>query len=428
MSPDKRDLRDLRLLVSMPFLDRLDLFAVSAWSRGSTYDAASRLERIELVNSVRHATNLIVPTRRFSVTAPGRHYLAEEDDVGIEELLRFYLVPSQWRRVLLRRLDAVGVIYLVASAIAHVAGPIRFRWYRGLPLDAAVSLSDGRTIGLVRQGATSNRSAFAKRLWRLIGEPAAWPQSGLPHTFLVLVSDPVRLHYVRRLLRDAPVRANLATEEEAAGAGPYEQVWRAPNGSAAVDLDRIVIRAKPGGRLPREPRPLRASLPVDADLHSYGGDLPDHLLRSAFKPADKRTLDALADWPWIVSHDLEGLLGVSGARMSHLTARLRLLGLVSAVPAGTRHRLCLSDRRLTLLARRDRSAVGAALKRWSLSPIDPQFAISWRNVTGTHSRQLIRNLEHTEAVHQFIAALCRQARTSRIYQILQIDPPHRAAR
>lgn len=161
MSPDGRDRQALKFLASMPFMDRLDLFAVSGQSRGSTYDAVAGLERRGLADSVPHASDLIVPTRRYSVTAARLRCLAEEDD-DMDELLRVHPVSSQWRRILLRRLDAVAVIYRVASGIAHVDGPIRFRWYRGLPLDATVTLSGGRAVGLVRQRTTSDRTSFAK--------------------------------------------------------------------------------------------------------------------------------------------------------------------------------------------------------------------------------------------------------------------------
>ena len=54
--------------------------------------------------------------------------------------------------------------------------------------------------------------------------------------------------------------------------------------------------------------------------------------------------------------------------------------------------------------------------------------MTWRNVAGTRSRQLLRNVEHTEAVHRFLAALGRQVRSTRDCELVRIDPPHRASR
>ena len=80
-----------------------------------------------------------------------------------------------------------------------------------------------------------------------------------------------------------------------------------------------------------------------------------------------------------------------------------------------------------MLARRDRSSVGAARKRWSVTPADPKAPLDWRNVSGRRSRQLLRNVEHTEAVHWFVAVLERQAH-SRSREVVQFDPPRRASR
>ena len=89
--------------------------------------------------------------------------------------------------------------------------------------------------------------------------------------------------------------------------------------------------------------------------------------------------------------------------------------------------LALGDRGLGFLARRDRAAVGAARRRWSVTPIDPKAPLTWRNVSGSRSRQLFRNLNHTQAVHGFVTALARQSRCLG-WDVVQLDPPRRASR
>ena len=71
--------------------------------------------------------------------------------------------------------------------------------------------------------------------------------------------------------------------------------------------------------------------------------------------------------------------------------------------------------------------MGVARKRWSAAPLEPKASFAWRNVSGRRSRQLLRNIEHTAAVHAFIAALARQSRYLG-WAVAQIDPPHRASR
>ena len=71
--------------------------------------------------------------------------------------------------------------------------------------------------------------------------------------------------------------------------------------------------------------------------------------------------------------------------------------------------------------------MSVARRRWSVNPIDDAKPMDWRNLTGGRSRQLLRNTEHTAAVHGFLAALARQARALG-WDTAQLDPPHRASR
>ncbi len=413
MRPE-RDL--LRLLAAMPFLDRLEMVAVSGWSRGAVYGSIEAIEKAGLATSVPHASELIPSTRRYCLTADGLRRLAREEDVSVDDLLRLHPVSEQWRRILLQRLDAVAVVYRLAAAVSDIAYPIRFRWYRALPMDAAIALQDGRTVAVVRQGHTADRTAFAKRLWRLREGPR-------PSAFLLLVPDEVRLRHTARLMAGAPSITFLAQERDVVSAGAGSRIWRTPSGSPPLALDEVLSHAAPGGAWPEE-RPLkRASLPPPLPGPDES-DTPDWLLPSALGPASKRALDLIGDWPWIALHDLGGLLGVSNRRVSQLVLPLADAGLVTRAGGGS---LALGDRALALLARRDRAAVGLARRRWSAEPSDPNGPLAWRNVSGRRIRQLLRNLEHTAAVHGFVAALATQARELRC-EVVQLDPPHRASR
>ena len=139
------------------------------------------------------------------------------------------------------------------------------------------------------------------------------------------------------------------------------------------------------------------------------------MLPSALKPVEKRAVDLLSDWPWLAPAHLAALLGVKRSRLSQVTGRLDALGLLLDVNLGGERRLALAERGLAMLARRDRTSPGDGRKQWSAMPLDPEASMEWRNV------------EHTVAVHAFVAALARQAR-SRSREILQLDPPRRASR
>ena len=413
MRPAGSERELLRVLAAMPFLDRLELAAVTGRSRGAVYEAVARLEDGGFVASISHATGLLPHTRRFCLNADGLLRLAQQENVAVDRPLRNHPVSARWQRSLLGRLDAVAVIYRLAATVADVAPPIGFRWFRSMPLDAGIALPGGRCIGILRQGHTADRTGFAKRLWRL-------GQGTIPGVVLVLSPDAMRLRHLRQLLSRSPVPSLLALESDAAMAGPGQRIWQAPAVNAALDLSSALDRLRPGGQLPTEPPPSKLVLPGAVALEDAAA-LPGRL-----KPGEKRALDLLADWPGILQRDLAGLMAVSETRVSHLMEPLESLGLVARVPAAG-GRLALTDEGLALLARRDRTSVGVARRRWSVEPIDPTEPPSWRNLSGRRVRQLLRNLEHTAAVHGFLSALVRQCRALG-WEVRQLDPPHRAAR
>ena len=376
----------LRALASMPFLDRLEMVAVCGWSRGAVYEAIASLESGGFCASVPHAVDPLPPARRFHLTAAGLRRLAGEEGVALDELVRSHPVSAQWRRILMDRLDPLASVYHVASALSNVAYPIRFRWYRAMPMDAAMTLPDGRTVGIIRQGLTADRSGFSKRLWRL----RDWP---LPGTLLILMADDVRLRHARRLLSTTDVPALFTLEREAVLAGAGDRIWSPVKVSAAIDLRYELDRAIPGSELPREPEPERADLPTDLPDRWAASDISDHMLPVILKSAEKRALDLVSDWPWVALQELAGLMGVSPQRASQLVNPLEGFGLVSR-PRDAGGRIVLTDRALTLLARRDRTSVGVAKRRWSVALEDAETPLEWRNLSGRRTRQLLRNTEH----------------------------------
>ena len=420
MITPERDLKTLRHLASKPFIDRLELAALSGASDRSAYDAVEGLVCRGLAESVPHATGILRTTRRFFLTAAGLRRLATLEDVDLNQTLRRYPVSARWRRILMDRLDAVAVVYRLASFIAAEHGPVELRWYRSAPLDAVIELPDGRTVGIVRQGRTSDRTGFAKRLWRL-------REGTMPGVVLLLMPDEVRLMHARRTLADSHVPAALlALERDATWAGQEDPVWRLPSVPASFNLRHVLSYGDNSGGLITEPEALRANLPDEIEIEGPLQESPDWLLPALLKPAEKRVLDLLFDWPGIAPGVFQKLLGVSCARFYEIIGHLTDAGLVSRVAIGGR-RLALSDRGLALLARRDRTSVGAARNRWSVEPADPSMPEVWWNVSGRRSRQLLRNIEHTSAVHAFIAALAVQSR-SLGWEVAQLDPPFRASR
>ena len=411
--------RAMLALAEMPLVDCPSMAAACGMAERTAYEAVADLERIGLAAHVPHVGSPVRAARRFHLTGPGLRMLALERDVAVDEVLRAYPASRAWLRILLERLDTVAVIYALAAAMAGEGGPVGLRWYRALPLDAAITLPGNRTVGVVRQGHTSDRTGFARRLWRLRDMPR---MSGV----LVLAPDEMRMRHSMRLLTGAPLVSLVALEREAAKAGPGDPVWKLPSTAVAMDLRRTLAHFDRAGELPEEEGLSRSAMPGDIAVDESGGDLSDNLLPALLRSAEKRTLDILFDWPWMARRDMAGLLGVSTARVSQLIRSLEEFGLVSSVAEAGR-RLALTDQGLALLVRRDRTSWGVARRRWSVSPEDPARPLSWRNLSGARSRQLLRNLAHTTAVHGFVAALAVQARATG-WEVVQLDPPTRASR
>ncbi|MCY4615549.1 MAG: replication-relaxation family protein, partial [Chloroflexi bacterium] len=301
------------------------------------------------------------------------------------------------------------------AAPREAACPLRFRWYRAQPMDAAIALPDGRSLFVVREGVTADRTSFAKRLWRLREGPR-------PGACLLLVPDAVRLRHTARLMAQASVPAFLALERGAVAGGPSARVWRTASGSPWLSLREVLAHLPQRRAWPDEQPLARATIPRDIGPQGLP-EAPDWMLPAMLGAARKRCLGLIADWPWIAPADLGALLGVSPRRVAQLMRPLREASLVTRVEG----RLALSDRGLALLARRDRSAAHLARRRWSARPLDPDAPPAWRNVSGKRSRQLLRTVDHTAAVHGFVAALAGQARGEG-WEVEQFDPPHRASR
>ncbi|MYG02205.1 MAG: hypothetical protein F4173_07975 [Acidobacteriia bacterium] len=216
----------------------------------------------------------------------------------------------------------------------------------------------------------------------------------------------------------------LALERDAVEAGPESLIWRAPSAEVALSLREALGVAGPHNSWPTEHVLVRVSPPVE-ECSADGP--PDWMLAAWLSPSEKRCLDLIGDWPWLRLDHLAALLGVSRTRLRGLLRRSGQWGLIVRTKVAGQARLTLSHRGLALLARRDRASIGELRKRWSSEVIDPEAGFDWRNLRGFRTRQLLRNLTHTDSVHGFLAAIAEQAR-EKGWDLIQLDPPQRASR
>ena len=410
----------LHHLAVMPFLDRMELAAVSQWSTSGTYKAMRRLEDAGLAFSVRHNAPDLLPTQRYSLTPLGIHALAEEEGAHPDTLLRRYPVSGPWQHYLLGRLDTAATFYRLAAQAASALGQVSMRWRRSVLMDALLTLPNEHGVAMLRQGPTMGRTPFAKRLWRL------WHTCQCNGIFLT-VPDAVQLRQLRPKLAASPTITYAAIESHVLTADADAAIWWLPSTDEPLSTTDALRHTNPGPSTWPRDQSVQPVMPQQSPLGNRGKPTPIHALPVVLNTAEKRALDVLFDWPWVTVHHLGAIMGVKRRRIFELVRRLEEQALVERVFVKRDRYLTLSDRALRYLAQRDRSFVPMVLKRWSPARIDPPYPRNWNNIHGSSSRQLLRHLDHTEAVHNFLAALANDVREEG-WRLEQLDPPTRASR
>ena len=358
---------------------------------------------------------------------PGVEAVAAISRVGLQKALRTRPVSAHWIRLLAERMDAVTPIYRLVSELAGVTGIRGFRWYRGHPLDALVAVQGGRLLGVMREGRSALPSHLGQRIRSLM-------HGRRPDAIAVLAPDSLRLRDWTAMMERSPITAILALERDVMAGDHSATIWHVPSDPDPRPLRRAVRLAE-GGSVPVE-QPLSRVSPPPVDIQGEVREVAagrtqlrneDHLLSLALDAGSKRVLDLVALWPWIGLADLKDLLGVSRARTYQLLDRPLRLGLVVRTRHDGRARYALADRGIAFHARRDRVATSMALRRWSPSRSGPESPLSWQSVRGSRTRQLARHIDHTAAVHSFMAAISCQARETG-GSLIEAEPPHRAGR
>ncbi len=437
----------LLLLCAAPLATVRELSRFGRVPQSTLRDRLNRLAAKGLVDSASHRL-LDLGTRlqlRYFPTEQGVMAAAQGEQEP-DRFLVMYPVSRQWFRVLTERLDAVAVVYHVAALIADAdrsGQPIRVDHYRQGPYDALVTLSQGRTLGIIRQGATLPSPNLRYRL--RTAENLPYRQQ--PEATLILTcSDQANRRAVRTLGHPMAHRFHFVATEGEQLAGDHRGVaWQqCGNGMAAVvtvnphlslsgvlsyverRLDGCATgrrdQAPPSGRQPK-PNPdtlysdrLRALMPDPTD------QVKD-CLAVQLTGAQKQALDLLAAWPRCTTGQFTGLMGgVTRRWAKQVLQSLTDLSLVRE----ERGRHVLTDGGLRYLARRDRLAVRMALGRWSARRRrrsrggPPVYA-------GTALRSLASQQDHQDAIATCAARFTAEAARSRDHQLLELLPTSRSS-
>ena len=443
--PALRSLREvledaLLLICATPLATVDELSRFDGIPASTLRDRLKKLTERGLVDSAPHHLSAL------GIRAQRRYYPTENGVTtagaatwGRDHMLRAYPVSKQWFRLLAERLDAVAVLYRVAAMVAGAdprSAPVGVDHHRQGPYDMLITLSRGRSIGIIRQGPTLPTSRLRYRL----RSTERLNSSDRPFVTLVLTHADQATRRVVRSLGDPSKhrRTFVATEEELLAGDHTGVVWQQCGGGGLGDDPPA--RVSPGASLAGivawmgrlldssyaflrdNPKPdpdamyspgVRAFMPEPAQQLTSALSL--QLTRS-----EKDALDLLLAWPLCTSEQLSGLMGgVSLRRVNQVLRSLRKRDLVRADGP----LLVLTDAGLTYLARRDRAAVGLTLDRWSAEP-------SYSNphvYAGTALRTMASQRRHNTGITGFVAALSSEVGMSPDYDLFDLLPTSRSS-
>ena len=439
----------LRLLCATPLATVDELSRFGRVPVSTLRDRLRRLTRMGMADSVSHSLTALGPHphRRHFPTAKGID-AGGGIEHGTDTFLSEYPVSRQWFRLLTDRLDAVAMLYKAAALVSDADSqgkPVRVDHYRQGPYDMLITLSEGRSVGLLRQGPTLPSANLRYRLRTLENLPF----EKRPMATLVLAhSDQANRRAVRTLGDPKPHRWTfVATEGELLAGDHKDVVWQqcgkgidfmlpvevgpslslnfiiARTDDLAERFDELRRQHNPGKE--REPKPdpdtlyptrLRTAMPEPSEL--LGSSLAVRLTG-----AEKDALDLLAAWPLCTTGQLAGLMGGVTRRRANQVLR-SLAGHSLVREEGERH--VLTDEGLRCLARRDRAAIGPVLGRWSARKRRRRNSTSLV-YAGTALRAIASQMEHHDAITGFASMLSAEATRSRDYHVLDLMPTSRSA-
>ena len=424
------------------------LASVGELARFGRIPASTLRDRLEkfadrgLVDSLSHRLGVLGPH-------PHRRYFPTEKGIiaggrvehGTDRFLSEYPVSRQWFWLLADRLDAIAVLYQVAALVADAdphGKPMRVDYYRQGPYDVLLTLSGGRSLGLIRQGPTLPTSNLRYRL-RSMEQMKYYDKPTV--TLVLTYSDQATRRAIRSLGDPWEHRTTfVATEAELLAGDAEGVVWQRCGTGIADDppvsitpdvalssivrwTDRLVDVSYHVSNHETESTPTpdpNALYPSDAQADM---PQPSRQLQSALSVrltrADKEVLDLLAAWPLCTRAQLAGLKGgVTLRRVDQALQSLMRKRLVRS--EGSLY--VLTNEGLRYLARRDRVAVAWTLDRWSAEPSNGKGSV----YSGSSLRVIDSQFQHHAGIIDFAASLSAEVSRSPDYDLFDLMPTSRS--
>ena len=347
----------------MPFIDSAELSRVLGEAHATVHRALTGLLVGGIVGRVSHGTAHLASSQRYHLTANGIRETA--GFLGFEtpsDFVRAYPVSREWLTLLIRRMDAVAAVYRLAASLSPGIDGLRshVEFHRRGRFDATITLHDGRSFGVVRQGLVLRRRSIYDRLRAI----AQYSHGRRPGTVLILVPSAWELRRTARFCINNGLRdCYVAVESRDALARRDLRLWCEPTGLFGLTyytLETVSAYGKPGGGPgAQSPERKRASLPR-----------PERIAQAApafgVSPSEKRTLDLITDHPMIPREHIATWLGVSEGRVSQMMRSLvDTWGLIERRGKRGDVRYTLSAEGIRYVTHRDRAQLPTTQGIWS---------------------------------------------------------------
>ena len=258
----------LDFLSRMPYIDSAELAGILGEPHTTVHRTLLNLLAEGILGRVSHGTAHLPSSQRYHLTAQG---IGEATLVlGFDtpsDFVRAYPMSKEWLGLLIRRMDAVAAVYRLAASMSSGIDGLRSRveFHRRGRFDATITLHDGRSFGVVRQGLALRRRSLYDRL-RAIAE---YDYTRRPGTVLVLVPSVWEERLTTRFCDDRNIDdCYVAVESRDALERRDLRHWCCTSwviGGRFFTLEGVISRSSPGrrpshsGRLsesgPRNPAP-----------------------------------------------------------------------------------------------------------------------------------------------------------------------------
>ena len=418
------DQQILDSLGRMPFIDTGELAGVLGEPHATVHRVLTGLLTDRIVGRVSHGTAHLPSSRRYYLTANGIRQAAELLGFGTpSDFVRAYPASREWLRLFIHRMDAVAAVYRLAASLSPGTGSLRshVEFHRRGRFDATITLHDGRSFGVVRQGLALRRRSLYDRL-RAIAE---YHYTRRPGTVLILTPSVWEQKLTTRFCMELNLEDSYVGVESRDTLERRDiHVWKKTSGlfsGSYYTLDFVSSQGGPGGALHTEsPERKRASIPN-----------PEQMIQAApafgISPAEKRTLDLITDHPMIPREHLALWLGVSEGRVSQMMHSLvNTWGLVERRGQRSHTRYTLSAEGIRYVTHRDRAQLPTTQGIWSTAfTTDRQGR---RRHVGHRIDTWARQTKHADGITWFLAKLEAETREDSSSELLWSVPTARSDR